>query len=357
MKARRLKLLAIGGNPHELTALEAERTRELERQLAASQQAERTLRESEALIRAVLDNLPVGIAVNSVDPAVSFIYMNDSFTRLYRTTRERLAHPDAFWETVYEDPEFREVIRRRVLEDCASGDAERMHWEDVPLARRGEETTFISARNTPIPGKPLMMSAVWDVTERWRTEEALRSANRALRQSADEYRELFEAESDAIFLIDNESGRLLQANHAACALYGYSREELLSMRNVDLSAEPEHTRDVTRHTPPVASHVVSIPLRRHRRKDGTILPVEITGRFFVRDGRSVHIAAIRDITERERAEARMAEQLNELRRWHDATLGREGRILELKREVNALLANAGQPPRYPSASDEPLTDG
>jgi PAS domain S-box-containing protein len=202
-----------------------------------------------------------------------------------------------------------------------------------------------------------MMSAVWDVTERWRTEEALRSANRALRQSADEYRELFEAESDAILLIDNESGRLLQANHAACALYGYSREELLSMRNVDLSAEPEHTRDVTRHTPPVASRVVSIPLRRHRRKDGTIVPVDITGRFFVKDGRAVHIAAIRDITERVRAEARMAEQLEELRRWHDATLGREGRILELKREVNALLADIGQSPRYPSATEEPLVDG
>jgi hypothetical protein len=128
------------------------------------------------------------------------------------------------------------------------------------------------------------------------------------------------------------------------------------MRNVDLSAEPEQTQDVTRHTPPVAARVVNIPLRRHRKKDGTILPVEITGRFFVREGRSVHIAAIRDITERERAEARMAEQLEELRRWHDATLGREGRILELKKEVNALLADIGQPPRYPSASEEPLVD-
>ena len=41
--------------------------------------------------------------------------------------------------------------------------------------------------------------------------------------------------------------------------------------------------------------------------------------------------------------------LDELRRWHAIILGRETRILEIKREVNELLAGAGKPPRYPSA--------
>jgi hypothetical protein len=59
----------------------------------------------------------------------------------------------------------------------------------------------------------------------------------------------------------------------------------------------------------------------------------------------------RDITERKQAEAQLNEQLDELRRWHRATLGREMRILDLKREVNELLAQAGQPPCYPSVED------
>ena len=50
--------------------------------------------------------------------------------------------------------------------------------------------------------------------------------------------------------------------------------------------------------------------------------------------------------------AELAVQLAELRRWNDATLGREERILELKREINGLLASLGQPPRYPSATDD-----
>ena len=95
----------------------------------------------------------------------------------------------------------------------------------------------------------------------------------------------------------------LEANAAASAMYGYSKEELLRMKNSGLSAEPEETRRVTRKTPQInPEQVISIPLRFHKKKDGTIFPVEITGRFFTWRGRSVHIAAIRDITSTKKAE-------------------------------------------------------
>jgi PAS domain S-box-containing protein len=134
-----------------------------------------------------------------------------------------------------------------------------------------------------------------DITLRRRTEQALR-------ESEERYRLLFDLESDAIFLIDNRSGRLLEANSGAVAMYGYSRDELLAMRNMDLSAEPEDTERVTTRTPIDPGATVRIPLRYHRRKDGAVFPVEITGRFFEWRGRGVHIAAIRDIAERKRSE-------------------------------------------------------
>jgi len=66
------------------------------------------------------------------------------------------------------------------------------------------------------------------------------------------------------------------------------------------------------------------------------------------------VAVFDVITERKLAEAKLAEQVDDLRRWHDATIGREMRVLDLKHEVNELLGQAGQPPRYPSAkSDDP----
>jgi hypothetical protein len=53
-----------------------------------------------------------------------------------------------------------------------------------------------------------------------------------------------------------------------------------------------------------------------------------------------------DITERKQAETQLREQLDELRRWQAVMLGRETRVLELKNEVNQLLAASGQPGRY-----------
>ena len=134
---------------------------------------ERELKEKEAFNRAVMDNLPIGIAVNTVFPDVSFAYMNDKFPLLYRTTRQALSSPDAFWDAAYEDPVFRDEIKARVLADMASGDPSQRVWESIPVTRKGEETRYVSAYNTPVPGSGLVISTVTDVTQRIRDEQAL----------------------------------------------------------------------------------------------------------------------------------------------------------------------------------------
>ncbi|MHB9031123.1 MAG: PAS domain S-box protein, partial [Candidatus Latescibacterota bacterium] len=149
----------------------------------ARRRATELLRESEAFIKAVMDNLPIGIAVNTISPDVNFVYINDNFFNFYRISRDMLNEPDSFWTSVYEDPEFREKMKKRVLDDCASGDPDRMNWEYVPITRSGGEQYFITARNIPIPNKQLMISAVWDVTERKRAEEMQDKLQKRLLQS------------------------------------------------------------------------------------------------------------------------------------------------------------------------------
>lgn len=188
-------------------------------------------------------------------------------------------------------------------------------------------------------------------------DRRIRQLDEDLRESAEMHRALVETMADAVILIDNETGCILEVNNTASEMYGYHRDELLNMKNTDLSAEPEETRRISTTTPEGS---VIVPVRNHRKKNGEIFPVEISGRFFKFRGRNVHVAAIRDLTLRQRAD-RTIEQTNrqlrqmcddmnrkiaELQRWHDVTLDREERIMQLKTEVNELAARLGENPRY-----------
>ena len=83
-------------------------------------------------------------------------------------------------------------------------------------------------------------------------------------------------------------------------------------------------------------------------KDGSVRIVDTSGIVLGDD----FLATFVDVTERKSVQEQLSLRLAELNRWYDAMLGREGRVLELKREVNALLRATDQPIRYPSA-DQP----
>lgn len=64
------------------------------------------------------------------------------------------------------------------------------------------------------------------------------------------------------------------------------------------------------------------------------------------------MAVVCDITARKQIEQELAEKMDELLRWQQVMLGRENRLITMKQEVNALLAQLGQPPRYANMQDE-----
>ena len=139
-------------------------------------------------------------------------------------------------------------------------------------------------------------------------EEKHEAAEDALRESEERYRALFETAKDAIFLTD-ETGRFVDVNEAACNSLGYSREELLKLSISEIDTEPtgyEEFRKVRKGMAKESTFEVN-----QRKKDRTLLPVEVTGNFFEIGGRRFSLAIARDITERKQAEDQIRKSLRE----------------------------------------------
>jgi PAS domain S-box-containing protein len=142
-----------------------------------------------------------------------------------------------------------------------------------------------------------------EITERRRVENELK-------ESEEKYRLIFSREQDAIALTDAETMVFLDVNESAERLWGYTREELLSMKAIDLSAEPEESRRTIRGGADLEG--INVPIRWHRKKDGTIFPVEISAGPFSWQGRKVVCSIIRDISERLKAEEALREERDQL---------------------------------------------
>lgn len=134
---------------------------------------ELALRESEKHLKKIIDNLPVGVAVNTIFPQVEFVHMNKLFSEFYCVEKDAILSPDSFWEAVYEDPVFREEIKQKVLEGIASGDPDRFEWAEVPITRSGEIVRYITARAIPLPESNLIVSVVMDETSRVKNAKVL----------------------------------------------------------------------------------------------------------------------------------------------------------------------------------------
>jgi hypothetical protein len=89
------------------------------------------------------------------------------------------------------------------------------------------------------------------------------------------------------------------------------------------------------------------------RNDGSVFHALVYSNPIIKENKTVGLRGmIVDITERKRAEEEILKQMDELQRWYKVTLGREGRVLELKKEVNELLKLRGEALRYESDIDK-----
>jgi len=119
---------------------------------------------------------------------------------------------------------------------------------------------------------------------------------------------LFETAKDAIFLND-ETGKFMDVNSAACKSLGYRKDELLKLSNREIDADPRGYEAFLKVRNGLMKEAVFEV--NQQRKDGTIIPVEISGKSFGIGDSKLFLAIARDITERKQAEDQIKRSLQE----------------------------------------------
>ena len=145
-----------------------------------------------------------------------------------------------------------------------------------------------------------------DINTRKKIEEALKI-------SEERYRLLFLTEQDAIIIVDAKTKRIIDANDAALRLYGYGKEDILKLTGPDLSAEQEKSDAAISEMAMETDKQIHYHTRNHKKKDGTVFPVEISSGIFMLQNRKIISAVIRNITDRKQAENKLRMRARELR--------------------------------------------
>ena len=140
------------------------------------------LSERNQFIQTILDNLPIGLALNDTGTG-NRIYSNRKFEEIYGWPANEMDSVQSFFEKVYPDENFRNQLIRRIMADIASGDKEKLHWENIEITCKNGAKKIVNAVNIPLVEQNTMVSTVTDITELYLIQKDLLAAKEKAEES------------------------------------------------------------------------------------------------------------------------------------------------------------------------------
>jgi len=307
-----------------------------------SRRKESELREADEMYRSLVELAPDGIGVSDHQGHVLFV--NEALVRLLGA-RDR---SDLIGRQLADfiHPDFQEARRKRMTDLVAGTPASPMELKWVTLDGR-----IIDVETTGVPvhrnKKLLLQGFVRDLTERKKTAAKLEETARRMEA-------LFSAALDAIVLIDS-TGRFVDANPAASALLGYTREEILS-RSVGDFTPPDKKAAVAAIWNDAKSSQNLRGEFANVRKDGEVRNFDYAIVSNVLPG--LHCAFMRDITARTLAELSVRQLSARLLQLQDEERRRIARQLHdtTAQNLAALQLHLSRIARSPAASDSAIRE-
>jgi len=259
---------------------------------------QRIAQEAEANYRALVENSQTGIFIVQNE---ALVFTNPRIEELMGYTSEE-ALGSSIWKFVHPDD----------VEWLSDYYHRRLAGEDVPteyIARgitKSGEIRYLDfrAKSIQYKGAPAVLLNAVDITERKQAEEALVG-------SEERYRSLFENNPNPMLIFDLDTLEILAVNEAAIRLYGYSREEFLSLTTKDIRP-PEDIPAFLKKINGVMAGFDLAGVWRHLKKDGSIIHVAITTHTLTFDGRRAQLALMQDITERKEMMEKLKQTTSEL---------------------------------------------
>ena len=279
------------------------------RDVTERQQAEQALKESEDRYRSILSNIEEGYY--EVDLAGNFTFCNRSLCHILGYQKDELLGMS-----------YKKYARKKTADDVYQTfnrvyrtgiSAKAFDWEIV----RGDGTKgFVElsvSLLTDTEGHRVgFRGIVRDVTDRKQTEEELRD-------SEANYRAIFNAANDAIFIHDLETGEILDVNERMCEMFGYNPEEVcrLTVADLSLGEAPFSQENSVRWIEKAVKEGPQLFEWMAKDKDGRLFWVEVNLKRAVIGKVERLLAVVRDITDRKHAEEAQRESEEKYRKLYE----------------------------------------
>jgi PAS domain S-box-containing protein len=317
---------------------------EAQREISDRKEAETRFEEVEARFRTLVEHTPAVTYMEAADKHAdhnAFLYISPQIEAvLGYSPEEWISDPLLFRKTLHPDD------RERVLTEDArtniTGEPFQMEYR-----QRAKDGSVVWVRDESVlvrdheGGKPYWLGVQFDITDR-------REAEEALRQSEGRYRTVVKQAAEGIFIVDVETKLILEANAAYRNLLGYSAQDMLGLGLTLYDVVAHDRTSIDSFLGRILQNRVEfIGERRHRRKDGSLVHVEVGSSVISYGDGEALCVIVHDITERRRSAERLQRSLDALLALYEAgqilgsSLQREeigSRLLDIARRVSSLTA-------------------
>ena len=294
------------------------------RDITERKKAEAALRESEERFRQLAENIDAVFYMS--DPEKSeLLYISPAYETIYGRPRQQLfENPRAFVEAIH--PDDRPALIA-TFEAQARGEPIEVEFRVV---RPDGSIRHILSRAFPVfdaEGKLYRTAGIaQDITERKTAEDELRAL-------AARHELVLQATLDGYILADGQ-GQIVEVNPAYCKMSGYTRDELLGSNINALEAQLSPPEIEARIREMMAAGALQFDTK-HRRKDGSILPLEVSITIITLDGQPLVAAFVRDQTQRLEAMKLRAQHIEE-----SAAMNAVGRAVSTTLDLQQVAAAA-----------------